>query len=207
MDQDINESRENLGGRLELLEMLGDASRRNQAATDVFDETVGEFLGINRTDGRCLDIVERLGKVSAGQLANESKLTTGAVTAVIDRMERAGYVQRVRDDVDRRKVWVECTPETRAIVGQIFGFYDVVGPAMTGRFTTDQLRGILAFLEIGRLVQTEMAEGLREHLPDAAADAPERAAMAARFRKAMEAMAGRLQKMIEAVPMPGEERR
>lgn len=191
MDQDISESREN--ARLELLEALGNASRRNQAATDLFDECVGLFLGVNPTDGRCLDIIDRHRKVSAGQLANESKLTTGAVTAVIDRLERAGYVQRLRDPSDRRKIWVECTPAIRAIITEIFGYYDVIGEAMTSRFSTEQVRTILEFLEIGRLVQNEMAAGLREHLPDEAAATPEgRVERAKAFRRAMNAAAPKL---------------
>ena len=52
---------------------------------------------INRTDGRCLDIVENQGPLTAGRLAELSGLTSAAVTAVLDRMERAGYARRVRD--------------------------------------------------------------------------------------------------------------
>jgi len=198
MNQDINASREK--SRLDLLVALGDAARRNQAATDYFDETVGAFLGTNRTDGRCLDIIDRLGKVSAGQLANESKLTTGAVTAVIDRLERAGYVQRLRDPIDRRKIWVECTPAIRAIIAEIFGYYDVIGEAMTNRFSTEQIRTILEFLEIGRLVQNEMSAGLREHLPDDAnATAEGRVERARAYRRAMDAAAHRLAAEISEV--------
>jgi DNA-binding MarR family transcriptional regulator len=200
MNQDISLSRDN--AHVALREGLGDASRRNQAATDLFDETAGEFFGINRTDGRCLDIIERNGKVSAGQLANDSGLTTGAVTAVIDRLERAGYVQRVRDEIDRRKVWVECTPAMREMVGKIYGFYDVIGPAMTSRFTLEQLKGIFAFLEIGRLIQTEMAAGLREHMPPASAGTEARVEMAAQFRRAMDAAAPKLREIIDSVPVP-----
>jgi DNA-binding MarR family transcriptional regulator len=202
MDQDISESREK--SRIELLTAVGDASRRNQAATDVFDEVTALFLGVNRTDGRCLDIIDRHGRVSAGQLANESGLTTGAVTAVIDRLERAGYVQRIRDQLDRRKIWVECTPEMRAIIGQIYGFYDVLGPTMTRRFSDEQARAILAFLEISRLVQTEMAAGIREHMPPASSSTGDRVERAARFRRAMEAAAPRLVAMIDAIPVPEE---
>lgn len=183
---------------------VGDASRRNQAATDVFDEVTANFLGVNRTDGRCLDIIDRHGRVSAGQLANESGLTTGAVTAVIDRLERAGYVQRIRDQLDRRKVWVECTSEMRTIIGQIYGFYDVLGPTMTRRFSDEQARAILAFLEISRLVQTEMAAGIREHMPAASSRSGDRVEMAAHFRRAMEGAAPRLIAMIDAIPVPEE---
>src|SRR5690242_15465290 len=102
MNQDIKSSSDNRTGLLE--QQFFEAVRANQSATDMFDEAVAQFLGINRTDGRCLDVIDRRGRVSAGQLANESGLTTGAVTVVIDRLERAGYVRRIRDELDRRKV-------------------------------------------------------------------------------------------------------
>src|SRR5690349_13030473 len=135
--------------RIALLNQIGDLSRANQEAVDLFDERLSGFLGTNRTDGRCLGILEKYKSMSAGQLANESGLTTGAVTAVVDRLEAAGYVRRVRDPVDRRKIWIECTDELRAIVTEIFGFYDVIGPAMMKSFDVGQLAGILAFLRIG----------------------------------------------------------
>ena len=120
-------------------------------------------VGINRTDGRCLDIIDRFGKVSAGQLAIESGLTTGAVTAVIDRLEGAGYVRRVRDPVDRRKIWVELTDEMRGITQRIFGFYMRGGGRMMERFTAGELDAIMRFLGIGAFLNTEMAAALREH--------------------------------------------
>ena len=72
-----------------------------------FDDATAERLGINRTDLDCTDIIERHGGITAGELAAEAGLTTGAVTAVIDRLERAGYARRVRDDEDRRRIKVE----------------------------------------------------------------------------------------------------
>ena len=79
--------------KLQALDRLIAAIRVSQNASDVMDEAFGALLGINRTDGRCLDIVQRLGQITAGELAHESGLTTGAVTAVIDRLEQAGYLQ------------------------------------------------------------------------------------------------------------------
>src|SRR3954462_9185710 len=84
--------------------------RANQAANDAFDEVAYSKLGINRTDGRCLDIVENQGPLTAGRLAELSGLTTAAVPAVLDRPERAGPPRRVRDQRDRRQVNVELTP-------------------------------------------------------------------------------------------------
>jgi DNA-binding MarR family transcriptional regulator len=182
--------------RLALLTRIGDLSRSSQSATDLFDERVSEFLGINRTDGRCLDIIGRDGKVSAGQLSIEAGLTTGAVTAVIDRLEASGYVQRVRDPVDRRKVWVECTPHTNELTEIIFGVYDLIGPIMMGRFTEEQLAGILAFLRIGTRVNEELAAGIKENTkPNASLT--ERITQAKLFRRAIDAGAGRLTDELE----------
>ncbi len=82
------------------------------AASD-FDERVAKKLKLSRTDMRCLDLIGRLGPMTAGQLAEESALTTGAVTFILDRLEEAGMVARRRDTEDRRRVWVEIVPEAR----------------------------------------------------------------------------------------------
>src|SRR5437588_10284820 len=100
--------------RRRLCEVLSDEIRANQRATDVVDELICQLLGINRTDARCLDILDQSGSMSAGDLAEASRLTTGAITAVIDRLERAGYARRVPDPSDRRRVLVELTPKADA---------------------------------------------------------------------------------------------
>lgn len=169
-----------------------EAIRANQAATDLFDETLASFLGVNRTDGRCIDIIDRFGKVSAGQLAIESGLTTGAVTAVIDRIESAGYVQRVRDPVDRRKVWVELTAEMRGIIDRVFGFYMRGGGRMMERFTPEQLDGIMRFLNMGAFLNNEMAAAMREHLDPTAKTAAARLIAARAFERAIQANEARL---------------
>ncbi len=80
------------------------------AASD-FDEGLAKKLKLSRTDMRCLDLIGRLGPLTAGNLAEESGLTTGAVTFILDRLEEAGMVTRRRDTEDRRRVWVEIVPE------------------------------------------------------------------------------------------------
>jgi DNA-binding MarR family transcriptional regulator len=185
MKQDISKSRDNR--RLAAGMKLKQAVRTSQTATDVFDEALTTFLGINRTDGRCLDIIDRLGRVSAGQLANESGLTTGAVTAVIDRLEAAGYVRRLRDELDRRKIWVEPTPAVQQINGHIFGIYARMSPALTEGYSDEQLQAVLEFLEISAHLNREMAAALGEHLRPAMDDVNERITRAARLERALEA--------------------
>lgn len=197
MDQDINESRETAGEGFS--HRFEEATRASQAATDLFDETLTQFLGINRTDGRCLDLIDRRGRVSAGQLANDSGLTTGAVTAVIDRLEAAGYVLRIRDTLDRRKIWIELTEEMQAITGRIFGHYEKTGPMMLARFSPDQLAAITQFLEISTFLQVELAAALREHLDPRATTPAARLIQARAFERAVEANRGRLQEELNGL--------
>ncbi len=193
MSQDIETSRQLLLGQ------LGEASRLNQGSTDLFDEAMSDFLGVNRTDSRCLDVIDRCGKVSAGQLASEIGLTTGAVTAVIDRLEVAGYVLRTRDPLDRRKVWIECTAALKAIIGQVYGFYETVGPMLSGRFSTSELEAILTFLRIGSVINQEFAAKVREHGTGAEATPDARAKQAALIRQTMDDEAGLLQAKLDKV--------
>jgi DNA-binding MarR family transcriptional regulator len=84
--------------------------RDNGMVTVMFHARVAERLGLSATDHKCLDLAARSGQpMTAGRIAELSGLSTGAVTGVIDRLERAGYVRRVRDPHDRRKVLVEVT--------------------------------------------------------------------------------------------------
>jgi DNA-binding MarR family transcriptional regulator len=71
-----------------------------------FDALAARRLDVNMTDLHCLNIIESRSGLTAGELASEAGLTSGAVTGVIDRLERAGYVRRVGDPYDRRKVKV-----------------------------------------------------------------------------------------------------
>ena len=100
----------------ELVHELVEATRANQVATDKMDDAGSQALGVNRTDGRCLDVIQQTGRISAGELAERAGLTSGSVTAVIDRLEAKGYVRRVADPEDRRKVLLEVTDEMRSTV-------------------------------------------------------------------------------------------
>ena len=124
---------------------------RYRAATNAdaaLDARAADRLGISVTDLHCLNVVERGGGVTAGQLATESGLTTGAVTSVVDRLERAGFARRVRDQADRRKVNVEVTPAFYARAEDIWGPIAADWERELGaRFSADQLDTIADFLE------------------------------------------------------------
>lgn len=94
----------------EVLERFTWYMREQSALTVMFHTKVAEQMGLSATDEKCLDLAMRAeGPLTAGRIAELSGLSTGAVTGVIDRLERAGFVRRVRDPHDRRKVLVEVT--------------------------------------------------------------------------------------------------
>jgi len=95
--------------------------RRNQVLTQMLDDAAAAHLGINSTDGRAVDVIDQHGRISAGDLARELRLSTGAVTTLVDRLERAGYARRVRDEEDRRRVLIEVTPVVHELSRQIYG--------------------------------------------------------------------------------------
>jgi len=103
------------------LEILG-LIRRNQLLTDLLDEAACAYLGINRTDGRAIDAIDQHGgRMTAGELAKELRLSAGAVTTSVDRLERAGYARRVPDPDDRRRVLIETTPLVAELSERIYG--------------------------------------------------------------------------------------
>lgn len=137
------------------------AQRISQNATDMMDEAVHALMGVNRTDGRCIDIVHRQGRITAGDLGREAGLTSGAMTALLDRMERAGYLQRVRDTGDRRKVYVEPTAKVNALAEAIYGQIGRVGRDSMAKMPLLQMELITRYLRTGTYLNTELSALLR----------------------------------------------
>ena len=145
----------------ELIGRLISAYRANTSQEGAFDALAAARLGISPSDLRCLDLVQASGGMTAGELAVASGLTTGAVTAVIDRLERAGFVRRVRDEADRRKVNVEVTPRHYTEAGKIWEpLMDDWFESLASRFTAQELRTITEFLETA----TELGERHAERI-------------------------------------------
>jgi DNA-binding MarR family transcriptional regulator len=115
------------------------------AASD-FDERLAKRLKLSRTDMRCLDLIGRLGPMTAGRLAEESGLTTGAVTFILDRLEAAGMVTRRRDTEDRRRVWVEIVPEAQQRLNRLQQPVADEMRQVAQRFKADELAVVRDFM-------------------------------------------------------------
>jgi DNA-binding MarR family transcriptional regulator len=95
--------------------------RALSSAMDRLDEVAALRYGLNRTDMRALEILGRGGPSQPTELARALGFTTGGVTAVLDRLERAGYVRRRPDPTDRRRLVVAVTDKTTQRDRDVFG--------------------------------------------------------------------------------------
>jgi len=97
---------------------LARVGREHSDATVLFHATVASRMGLHPTDYKALGILERLGPMTAGDIARNSGLATASVTNLIDRLEKKGFVRRVRDGRDRRRVLVEAVRD-RVSAGRV----------------------------------------------------------------------------------------
>jgi DNA-binding MarR family transcriptional regulator len=112
----------------ELIEAVRGRFRTMGVVNDLFDAAAARRLGVNRTDLRVMDFLQRNGPIPISRLADLNQLSRPAMTSVVDRLEQAGYAQRIRDADDRRSVLVELTPLAQERAWEIYGpFADITG--------------------------------------------------------------------------------
>ena len=118
--------------------------REFATAIVMFHEAVGKLVGLSSVERKSLDVLQRLGPVTAGAIAEHTGLTTGAVTGLVDRLENAGHVERVRDPEDRRRVVVRLKPNPRmdALMGAAFGPFIDDMAQITAGYDEAELRAI-----------------------------------------------------------------
>ena len=93
---------------------LLDLGRRISTQTVFLHQAIAQSAGLNATDTKCIDLIlsGEQGTVTAGWLSEMSGLTTGAITHILDRLEKRKFIERVRDTADRRKIFVRIRPES-----------------------------------------------------------------------------------------------
>lgn len=136
--------------RQELMTALNAAMREASGQGVLYSQAVAERLGINATDLECLDTIVLRGPVTAGTLAEQTGLTTGAITGVIDRLERAGLARRERDASDRRKVLVRALPAVTRRLGPFFAPMERGAMATLSRYSEKELGFLLDFFSRAR---------------------------------------------------------
>jgi DNA-binding MarR family transcriptional regulator len=157
--------------RAKLLEGLGRELRNFSDQDVLFSQVLADRLGMNLTDFKCLSILERTGAVTAGQLAELTGLTSGAITGLIDRLEKAGFARRGRDPKDRRHVIIEAVPERSSDFEALLGASGRAMAELCAGYTEEQLDLILDFLTQGAALLHGETAKLRAEKGARAADA------------------------------------
>ena len=131
--------------RQELTAELHRAMRDASARGVIYSQAVAERLGIGSADLECLDIIALRGPMPAGAIAEAIGLTSGAITGVIDRLERAGLARRERSRDDRRVVMVRLMPAVEQRVAPLFEPMEKAATAALTDYSDEDLRLLLDF--------------------------------------------------------------
>jgi DNA-binding MarR family transcriptional regulator len=140
--------------------------RQYQRDIDAFDQAVAERVGLSRTDFRCLDLVLEL--ATAGipatprRLAEAAGLTPSTITSVLDRLERAGYLRRIREPADRRQVLLQLTAMFAEVTEEIFGPVAADGAAQLRQLSDAGVETLIAFFSRAHDQRVKHAQLIRE---------------------------------------------
>jgi len=138
------------GKRHSLIQRVGMDLGRELSTTSIFlHQAIASKLGLNVTDTRCFELMSRYAQppLTAGDLARATGLTTGAVTGILDRLEKAKLVERFRDPSDRRKVFVRPRPEALQRFGRLYEGLAAAAMKHASGYSTKDLELIKHFLE------------------------------------------------------------
>lgn len=126
---------------------LGNAMQELSTVTILFHQKIAQKLNLNPTDHKCLYLIMKNGHLTAGQLANLTGLTTGAITGVIDRLEGKKLVRREKDPNDRRKIIVVANQEkAMKVVSPLFASLESVMDKLYCEYSEEELQTILGFI-------------------------------------------------------------
>jgi DNA-binding MarR family transcriptional regulator len=144
-----------------LIGEIGREASAWQTAVQRFDELAAERMNLHVTDVQILGFLANEEPLATGQLAEAAGLSPGAATTAVDRLENAGYVQRVRSDEDRRRVLVQLTPKARKINEQIWGPLVAEGLAKLYTYSAKEIALLHEFVHWCNALQLRHIERLR----------------------------------------------
>jgi DNA-binding MarR family transcriptional regulator len=151
-----------LSGQDQAIAHLTTVLRRMGAASALHSQAVAKRVSLAPVDLECLDMILLAGPVTAGQIMEHTKLTSGAVTGLIDRLAKKGYVERAADPQDRRKVIVRIVQEAIRPIQELFVPMAERSAALMQQYSAEELELIAGFVEKGTALALERARELDE---------------------------------------------
>jgi DNA-binding MarR family transcriptional regulator len=151
--------------RAELLAALDQAIRKVSAQSVLLSQTIASRAHIGSSDMECLDLLALEGPTTPGRLATQIGLTTGAVTMLIDRLERGGLVRRKPNPADRRSVIVEALPTGAQVLMPMFAPLARGMAKLNERYSASELALVLDYLTRAYEVGLEHLRWLERSAP------------------------------------------
>jgi DNA-binding MarR family transcriptional regulator len=148
--------------RDEVLQRLLLAGREHSTAVVMFHTAVAAKGGLSPTETKALDLLERFGPLTAGELAERSGLAPASVTGLIDRLEHKSVARRVPHPQDRRRVMVEMNPEYSQRSNPLFDDFVAEFLKLCAGYSTEQLATMAEFLSGAAAVQQAATARLTE---------------------------------------------
>jgi DNA-binding MarR family transcriptional regulator len=131
----------------ELISKLISGLRRLTTRTVLFQQKAAHTLGVIHTDFKTADILNEVGPLTAGELGRMTGLSTGSVTALIDRLEQAGFVRREKDPGDRRRVIIVPVKERQQYIKEHYVPLNKSFSELCSHYNEDELSLIIGFIE------------------------------------------------------------
>jgi len=122
------------------------AGRAMSSAAVMFHSVLAAKQGLSATEEKSLDFLQRFGPLTAGELADKSGLAPPSVTGLIDRLEKRGFVRRVPDPEDGRRVRVQLNEERLSELAPLFADLVQEMETLSASYTVEQLEVIVRFL-------------------------------------------------------------
>jgi DNA-binding MarR family transcriptional regulator len=128
------------------------------AGVILYNQRVAEQVGMNPTDMQCIHLIDLMGPLTPGKLAEYTGLTTGGVTVVLDRLEKAGHIRREPNPVDRRSVVVHLQPTTVQGMAEHYASINRQMDAFLSAYPERKLETVLEFFTRINTMRTQPAE-------------------------------------------------
>ncbi|MFE4143547.1 MarR family winged helix-turn-helix transcriptional regulator [Peribacillus sp. YIM B13472] len=130
-----------------LLESLTHSLQRYGMRSVLFQQNMAQKIGVSHTDLKSAEILNETGQITAGELSKITGLSTGSVTALINRLERSGYVKRERDKLDGRRVMIAPIPERQEQIKSHYQSLSVATKKLCSAYNEQELILINKFIE------------------------------------------------------------
>ncbi|WP_285769415.1 MarR family transcriptional regulator [Peribacillus sp. SI8-4] len=130
-----------------LIKSLAKGMQRFGMRSVLFQQNMAQKIGVSHTDLKTAEILKETGPITAGELAKITGLSTGSVTALINRLEKSGYVRRERDQLDGRRVMIEPIPERQEQIKSHYQSLSTATKDLCSSYNEQELNFAIQFIE------------------------------------------------------------